>query len=276
MPETNELELARTLASVLKPQKPEPYTGIVDAETCLNFVDSFEEYYTILSLNDKHWVSYVVLSLTQDARSWWRTSGLTLETTWTIFRETFIARFTPPDAANRARELLKALKQGRQSVAAYTNEFRRHLRLIPKMDKDDALFEYLRGLEKETSKQVRLRQPANLDAAITEATIIHTILFPDGIPQILASPKTTPEPMAMELDNLRLELNALRQQVRQSYSSIPKLSNQERDRLRLRGACFKCRKDGHMARECPAGPRSVHNITNVGAPSAQSGNAPSV
>ena len=75
-------------------------------------------------------------------------------------RESFLARFTPPDAANRARELLKSLlKQGSQSVAAYTNEFRRHLRLIPKIDKDDALFEYLRGLEKETSKQVRLRQP---------------------------------------------------------------------------------------------------------------------
>ena len=50
MGDDNSLELARTLASVLKPQKPEAYTGIVDAEACLNFIDSYEEFYTILQL----------------------------------------------------------------------------------------------------------------------------------------------------------------------------------------------------------------------------------
>jgi hypothetical protein len=78
--------------------------------------------------------------------------------------------------------------------------------------------------------------------------------------------------MAMELDNLRLELNALRQQLQQS--SIPKLSSQERDRLRQRGACFKCRRDGHIARNCPG--RSFNNLSiSVGAPNSESGNAAS-
>jgi hypothetical protein len=33
------------------------------------------------------------------------------------------------------------------------------------------------------------------------------------------------------------------------------LSPQERERLRQRGACFRCRKDGHMANECRSGKR---------------------
>lgn len=269
-------DLARTLASVLKPQKPEPYSGVIDAEAALNFLDSFEEYYQILRLHTTLWVSYVVLSLSLEARSWWRTSGLTLETPWPDFRKSFIARFTPPDSANRAREAMRNLKQGRQSVSVYTNDFRRHLRLIPNMDKDDALYEYLRGLEKETSKQVRLRQPASLDAAITEATIVHSILFPDGVPYTaITAPQAPVNPMAMEIDNLRLELNALRSQLRDTRRGP--LDGAERARLRQRGACYKCRRDGHIARDCPDRQgRSIHNMSAPeGSPDYVSGKAPS-
>ncbi|KAG0060492.1 hypothetical protein BGZ90_004006 [Linnemannia elongata] len=62
-------DLARTLAKVLKPQNLEPYTSIVDTEACLNFMDSFEEFYTILRLHERHWVAYIVLSLNRVARS---------------------------------------------------------------------------------------------------------------------------------------------------------------------------------------------------------------
>jgi hypothetical protein len=34
-------------------------------------------------------------------------------------------------------------------------------------------------------------------------------------------------------------------------AKLEKLTEKERERLRKRGACFFCRKDGHMARECP-------------------------
>ena len=263
-PEEN--DTARTLAYVLKPQKPDPYTGIIDAEECLNFVDSYKEYYKILQLHPDRWVSYVVLSLTGDARSWWRTSGLKLETPWAEFRTAFMARFTPPDSANKAREALQRLKQGRRSVAVYTAEFLRFVRLIPTMDKGDALYQYLIGLEPTTSTQVRLRQPTNLDAAVTEATIVHSILFPNGLPQVgpNPAPQAPSDPMAMEIDNLRLEINALRRQLRSSPPSkasppLPKLSHQERERLMRRGGCFRCRGDGHKASECPG--RSLNNLS---------------
>jgi hypothetical protein len=277
-----ENDLARTLAVVLKPQKPEPYSGTIDAEAALNFVDSFEEYYTILKLHVDCWVAYVVLSLTLDARSWWRTSGLDLKTPWSEFRTAFLARFTPPDSANKARGKLRNLKQGRQSVAAYTTEFRRYLRLIPTMHKDDALYEYLRGLEDGTGLQVRLRQPDSLDAAITEATIVHAILLPDGVPQAVpqttAAPRTPSDPTAMEIDNLRLEINALRRQIRNNSHGLPPLDSAERARLRQRGACYKCRRDGHMYRDCPDQQGRAFNNMSVpvgSRPNLASGNAPS-
>jgi len=38
--------------------------------------------------------------------------------------------------------------------------------------------------------------------------------------------------------------------------NLPKLTPQIRDELRKKGACFRCRKPGHMSRECP-GPNST-------------------
>lgn len=92
----------------------------------------------------------------------------------------------------------------------------------------------------------------------------------------------TRDPMAMELDNLRLELNAVRRQLQnhnQSRSSgqLPRLTNEDRERLRASGGCFRCRGPGHQARQCRANPVSVHN-TNVGVfptGSSYSGNASS-
>ena len=34
-------------------------------------------------------------------------------------------------------------------------------------------------------------------------------------------------------------------------AKLTKLTDVEREKLRKRGGCFFCRKDGHMARECP-------------------------
>ena len=121
---------ARALAQVLKPPKPEPYTGAMDADLCLNFIESYEEYFQIIGLVSARWVPFIVLALTLEARSWWRTSGLTLLTTWKDFQTAFVDRFTPPDAINAARKRLASLTQGRRSVAEYTSDFRSCLRII--------------------------------------------------------------------------------------------------------------------------------------------------
>ncbi|KAF9579655.1 hypothetical protein BGW38_003997 [Lunasporangiospora selenospora] len=279
-------DLARTLAAVLKPQKPEPYKGDIDAEGCLNFLDSYEEYYTIVQLSQDLWVPYIVLALMGDARSWWRTSGLTLSTPWEEFRKTFLLRFTPPNAVTVARNKIFAIRQGTMSVAAYSNEFRRYKRLIPKLDEESALHAYLNGLDPATGIQVRLKVPATLDEAVFQATILHAILYPDGIPNPgypsqTPSQGTTPEnstkdPMAMEVDNLRLEINALRRQF-QGLGTLPKLTDAERKRLMARGACFKCRKDGHRASECANknGGRQINNLSAEEGSLPESGKASS-
>jgi hypothetical protein len=270
---------ARTIAHVLKPPKPEPYTGAMDADLCLNFVDSYEEYFQIIGLTNAKWVPFIVLALTLEARSWWRTSGLKLDTTWEDFKSAFTDRFTPPDAVNAARKRLASLTQGRRSVAEYTSDFRSCLRIIKNMDDGTSLFEYLRGLEKSTGREVRLRQPKDLKEAITQATIVHSILFPDGPPapqpQAIHTPTSGPTPM--DVDNMRIffanmtnlfasgapptAVNAFSQP-----QSFPKrLTAEERAECMRTGSCFRCRRQGHMGPDCrafPNKPRRMNNITN--------------
>lgn len=260
----------RTVAAVLKPTKPKPYEGAIDAVACLNFIENQEEYYGIVNLDNSEWVKYTAVNLEGDAKAWWRNSSLTLDSTWEDFRKAFIEYFTPPDTVGAARLELNKLRQGKLSVADYTTKFRRLTRLIPNMDQESITFLYTHGLEPSTSKEVRLRQPGSLDEAIRQATILHSILHPVAptivtVPSAPAKQPSSTEPM--DIDNLHVLLANLMNATAINAMKRPlgKLTTTERDRLRRIGACYRCRRTGHIATECRSG-RAMNNL-GTGTPS---------
>ncbi|KAG0249014.1 hypothetical protein BGZ95_007732, partial [Linnemannia exigua] len=117
------------------------------------------------------------------------------------------------------------------------------------------------GLESDTSKEVKLRQPSTLEIAINQATLIHSILFPNG--PIVSSSTTTSskhDPHAMDIDNLHIAINNLTNEVNylargsnrgnNNTSRPPKLTAEEKAHLVANRGCFRCRKIGHMASQC--------------------------
>jgi len=70
--EADHRDLVRTLNKVLKPQRPSPYRGEHDADSCQNFIDNQEEYYSVVKLAQDQWVQYTALNLIDEAKSWWR------------------------------------------------------------------------------------------------------------------------------------------------------------------------------------------------------------
>jgi hypothetical protein len=296
--EADRRDLARTLNQILKPQRPEPYAGEIDADACNNFIDNQKEYFTIVGLITNNWVKYTALNLKDDAKSWWRASGLVTTTPWSVFEEAFLAFHTPPNAVSAAREAMESLKQGKRTVALYTHEFRRLQRRVPTLDKETALHWYVKGLETNTSKEVKLRQPDSLDQAINQASLIHSILFPEY--PIMSSIASKAESTPMDIDNLYVAINNLTTQV--NYLSRnngfnnnsnntprpPKLTPEDKAYLIAKKGCFRCRKIGHMANQCRTFPnqqqqsRQFNNIEVAAAyasqqasPSTQSGKATS-
>lgn len=287
--EADRRDLACTLAQVLKPQRPAPYAGEIDANACNNFIDNQKEYFTVINLGLSEWVQYTALNLVSDAKSWWRSSGLTIGSPWPQFEADFLAFHTPPNAIAAAQEALESLKQGKRTVAIYTHEFRRLLRRVPTLDKGTALHWFIKGLEPDTSKEVKLCQCATLDDAIATATLIHSILYPNGP---VVAPKHNS--MDMDIDNLHVAINNLTAQV--NYLSQgsnrgnnaprpPKLTPAEKAHLMANKGCFRCRKIGHMASNCRTFPnhqqhqpsRQFNNLETYTpqqpAPQSQPGNA---
>ncbi|KAF9398337.1 hypothetical protein BGZ94_006035, partial [Podila epigama] len=208
-------DTARTLHKPLKPTTPCAYSGQVDADACTNFIENQEDYYTVVNLDEGLWVQYTALNLIGDAKSWWRASGLNFKTPWPIFKKAFTDFHTPPNAVSAACEQLESMKQGTQTVAAYTLAFRRQRRLVATLDDDTALYWYIKGLESETSKQVRLAQVTTLDEAVSKATLLHSILYPDGPVRHSTStrPPISDQATPMDLDNLHVAINNLSTQV---------------------------------------------------------------
>ena len=143
------------------------------------------------------------------------------------------------------------------------------------MDSETALYLYLHGLEPDTSKEVRLRQPTSLVDAIQQATIVHSILHPNGPPSAPAPTKpaqpTLPPTEPMDLDHIRTLLasfSALNNiaaasttiaNFRRPNSRLPKLDKAEKERCIREGRCFRCRNKGHIAEKC-TGPTAMYNI----------------
>ncbi|CAO3565373.1 unnamed protein product [Mortierella alpina] len=219
-------------------------------------------------------VRYTAVNLESEAKAWWRSSGLKLDAKWKDFEAAFTAYNTPPNAVAAARQELNNLRQKGLSVNEYTHRFRRLLRLIPAMDAQTALYIYTTGLEPETSKEVRLRQPETMDQAVHQAAIVHAILHPQGPPAkpnpALAAPATTAN---MEVDSLTTVIHHIERLVQtlgqnspfvaNTRRPLPKLTPQEKARLMKIGGCFKCRLRGHIDANCKNPAYASYNVHSV-------------
>ena len=129
------------------------------------------------------------------------------------------------------------------------------------MHKEDCIHHYIKGLKPNVASLVAMQQPATLLQAQGLADTADTIQFqqlprrPFG-PQRTESPRNRSNyqgPIPMELD------------------AIGKLTDAKRDRLRKNGGCFRCRKTGHLARDCPLPNRQNPRIYAMDVDTEESG-----
>jgi retrotransposon gag protein/zinc knuckle protein len=177
---------------------------------------------------------------------------------WDLFKQSLQDQFQPVNSTKTARTRLDQLKQ-KTSVRIYNTEYRELMVQIPDMSEADRLHNYLRGLKAQVASQVAMQQPTTLLQAQGLADTADVIQFQyQTRPQVpyTARHNICPEtqgPVPMDLDTIR------------------KLTDAERDRLRKIGGCFRCRKPGHLARDCTLTNRTHPRINAIDTDPEESG-----
>lgn len=127
-------------------------------------------YFFVLEQSDR------MRQLLSDAALVWYNAVLPKPTTWAEFLQKLYARFRPLSATLLARSKLGALRQGRNTVTAFTNAFQTILGPIDDMGDSDQVHFYISGLSTEVMRRVMEKHPKTLAEAIelaasTEASL---------------------------------------------------------------------------------------------------------
>jgi hypothetical protein len=144
------------------------------------------------------------------------------------------------------------------TVADYVARFYKLGMQLPPMEPSHLLDKFLRGLKPKTRMELELKDPKTLDEAIRLADRFDSIVYRKTVP--LTPPNA---PSHSRLDEYEhggepMQLDAMRVKPRtqstdqQAPMTLKKLTPEERAHLRSIGACFRCRKPGHLSRECPS------------------------
>jgi hypothetical protein len=251
----------RQITSHLKPNKPMRYYGKKDHNIVEAWIASVNSFFALTNASAPHIYHYLNTIFGGEAAIWFRyhfpdTVADTLQ--WATVRDSLRNFFTPPNKDRRLQDEWARLHQT-ESVAEYISRFCNLVMQLPEQSPLMLVDKFIRGLKPKTRIELELKDPKNLDEAFRLAdrydAIVYRKMFSTEMHNY--SKPTAIEYEAggepMQLDALHLNKNTkgkhqgtkLRENTR-----LQKLSDEERTHLRRLGACFKCRKTGHMAREC--------------------------
>jgi hypothetical protein len=141
-----------------------------------SFVRTMEQHFAFYSMgSDATKLQFAAAHLDSAALVWYN-AVVPKPTTWAEFLQKLYARFRPLSATMLARSKLGALRQGRNTVTAFTNAFQTILGPIDDMGDADQVHFYMSGLTTEVMRRVMEKHPKTLAEAIelaasTEASL---------------------------------------------------------------------------------------------------------
>ena len=240
----------------LKPTRPTRYSGIKDYTTIENWIASVNSYFALTGAKPPHVYHWLNTNFTDEAAIWFRYHYLEDQAstlTWEEVRTALRNFFTPPNKDRRLHDEWAQLRQI-TTVADYVGRFYKLGMQLTPMEPTHLLDKFLRGLKPKTRMELELKDPQNLAEAIRLADRFDSIVYRKTVP---LTPSTPSHSYSNEYESggEPMHIDAMRTKT-PSTPTLKKLTEEERTHLRNLGACFRCRKTGHISRECPFKPTS--------------------
>ena len=158
---------------------------------------------------------------------------------WTQLKNSIRERYNPANKAKIARDKLFHWQQ-RRDVITYSQDFTRICQDIPGITQDEMMDKYRRGLKPHIRKPLALEDFEDIQSLMKAAERLDLSFHRDGTSRPGSSnshPKGQSRPTPMDLGNIQLG----------------KLTQEEREKCLRQGLCLRCRKPGHIAKNCPKG-----------------------
>jgi hypothetical protein len=237
----------------VKPTRPTRYSGVKDYTTIENWIASVNSYFALTNAKPPHVYHYLNTNFTDEAAIWFRyhyreDQATTL--TWEEVRTALRSFFTPPNKDRRLHDEWAQLRQT-TTFAEYVGSFYKLGMQLPLMEPTHLLDKFLRGLKPKTRMELELKDPQTLAEAIRLADRFDSIVYRKTVPLAPSTPSHSHE---YENGGEPMQIDAMRTKTPSTPRTLTlkKLTAEERTYLRSIGACFRCRKTGHVSRECPS------------------------
>jgi hypothetical protein len=239
----------------LKPNRPARYSGTKDHTTIENWITSVNSYFALTGAKAPHIYHYLNTIFTDEAAIWFRyhyreDQAATL--TWEEVRTAIRNFFTPPNKDRRLHDEWAQLRQT-TTVAEYVGRFYKLGMQLPPMEPTHLLDKFLRGLKPKTRMELELKDPQILAEAIRLADRFDSIVYRKTVSLTPSNPSHSSEYESggepMQIDTMRIKPKT---PPTPRTLTLKKLTAEERTHLRNIGACFRCRRTGHVSRECPS------------------------
>jgi Ty3 transposon capsid-like protein/Zinc knuckle len=247
-------------AARVNPERPPPFTG-KRSESLEAWIFQMQQFCVLAPVPLADRITFAATFFKDQAALWWRAYYQTQDwqaaaPTWDVFLVALRQQFTPVNTSISAYDRLQRLSQ-KTSVNAYNHEFRGLMLELPDMDPGTRMNYYMKGLKDNIRPFVAMQTPTTLAAAETIAERVDAVTYK---PQTRSS-GFQPRP----------KYHAPGGTIPMDLDAIGKLTDAERERLRKNGGCFRCRKTGHLARDCPLTNRRHPQINVIDEEPDQSG-----
>lgn len=253
----------------LKPKQPEKYNGTRDFQKIDNWVASMNSYFAITDAQPPYIFHYLNTIFTDEAATWFRYTYGKIDpatVTWETVRAELLSYFVRPNHIRRLRDQWAEARQT-GSVTEYHTYLAQLAMQIGNIEKEEFIDKFIRGLKPNTRTELEFRDPKTIVEAVKWADTFDSRYYRKKENQrhygFFSSNSYQEDNRGepMQLDTLRttayddsapIQIDAFK--TKPSFTKLVRLTDAERAHLRSLGACFKCRRQGHMARECPSKP----------------------
>jgi hypothetical protein len=238
--------------NINKPVFEQPYKRVA---LCLNY---------IRGKNVEDWTDEQQNTMDQNVRNG---TLKTDESHWTTFKAAYNSAYANMGEKIQAENKLSTIKMERGDLDSYIATFNKLLALAGYTDTEyGALKLFKRGLPGPLNVSIVQNTtpiPQNLKdwqqaARDQQLRYLQTWEFTSNRKPLSDAQKLFAKRLGVP-NKLRRDPDAMDIDTAQVNNRLPftKLTEAEKTALRARGACFRCRQDGHMSRNCPRGNRTA-------------------